>query len=526
MSKSKLFLPLTSLVILILSPSTFAITITVSKSGGDFTTITAAVKAAHPCDVIKITDQSVYEEQVTIDCHHCPLTITSSDPTALTKPTIRYWDQIHVGPKTYAETQVDSLVNFDQNGAFRIIKAHNVIIDGIAVDGGGAHPFGYDSIWEGRYSLQQGNAALCLFESSGAVIRNCDISDAYIGIMFCDRNLGGIFANPNPADPDTMNNVPLSSFGTAGNHLIERNRIHNNSWGLFTESSWDLGSTIRYNLIFENHHPSDSLAALVMGLTPDEGPNQCGGAFFFKDIQESPWAIYNNTLYHNFAVFCGHWQAGYQHLVFNNIIGSPYKYWNTASLPQFRINAMELTGVFVNRMYNCVISAQSQAPQPSYIQIMDGLPQLQGVGGASPDPGSLIAAGTGAQSGFPAASNVRWLEWSSDMFLSTTESSANFLEPNWDNDDVKNFVLGAGWTASGVKNTDGSVADLGAIEHVHGKPSFIGTIRPTMPLLILGANGSVKFTLEEREGAVMTDPVITLFRLVGVSYKTGSFGNG
>jgi hypothetical protein len=514
-----------ALVTIVCSQAVFAITYTVAKTGtADCKTINEALKRSQPGDVIKIMDASTYEEQVTIDSFMCPLTLTSKDPTSLNKPVIRYQDKTHVGPTTYKESLVDSFINFDQNAALRLIKVRNVIVDGIAVDGGGVYAFGYPNIWSNKNGLQHGNACITIWVSADVIVRNCDLSNAYFGINFKDRNLGGIFANPNPADNDSSNNVPLSGFALTGNHLIERNRIHDNSWGMFFESSWDLGSTIRYNLIYENHHPTTAIATKVHDLTSDEGANQPGGAFFFKDAELSPLAIYNNTLYHNFAIFCGHWQSGYIYLIFNNIFGPPYAYWNDAK-PSFNTTSMELDPVMPYRIYNCVYSAQVTAPQPSYVRIMDqGFPQLQGTGGVAPDPGTEIL-GAGTSPCFPKASNVRWLEMDKSMFQSVDPTSASFLEPNWADESVKSFIVQQGWAESGVKNTDGTNADLGAIEQAKGTPSFIGTIKPTMPLIVNGTNVQVQFTLDERENTTMTNPVIKFFRLVRTRYKKDTFGS-
>jgi hypothetical protein len=502
-----------------------AATITVAKSGADYSTITAAIKAAKPGDVIKIMDAATYEEQVTFDSSKYQLTLTSKEPASLSKPRIKFQDRVNVGPKTSAESNVDSLITFDQNGALRIMRTRNIIIDGIAVEGGGVFPFGFPSIWEGRYGLQHGNAAIVLYEAGGAIIRNCDISNAYFGISVKDRNLGGIFSNPNPADLDTQLTVPFSGYGKTGNHLVERCRIHNNSWGIFFESAWDLGTTIRYNLIYENHHPSEAVATQVYNLTSDEGALQCGGAFFFKDILLSPVAIYNNTFYHNFALLCGHWQAGYHHLVFNNIFGPPYKYWENAS-PAFRLVPMELSPVLNYRVYNCIFSAQYKAPQPNGIYLFDTVIAFQGSGGVVPDPGTVIAGIAGSRPSYPAAANNRWLELDSSLFVSLNPASADYLEPNWSNEIVKSYIVQQGWEKSGVKNTDGTRADLGAIEQAHGTPSFTGTIAPyPLPVILNGSSAQITFTLNEREGSAMSDPKIKLFRLVRTKYIKGSFGN-
>jgi hypothetical protein len=120
----------------------------------------------------------------------------------------------------------------------------------------------------------------------------------------------------------------MSGFGKTGNHLIENNRIHNNSFGIFFESTWDLGSVIRYNLIYENHHQTTAFASQVKNLT-DEGSNQPGGAIAFKDHSLSPVAIYNNTFYKNYLIFVGHWRPALQCLVFNNIYSKPFSYWSS-----------------------------------------------------------------------------------------------------------------------------------------------------------------------------------------------------
>jgi hypothetical protein len=499
--------PAIGFVFLVYSTAAFSIIRTVAKSGADFATISAAVSASAPGDVIVIADAGTYEEQVTIDSSKSPLTLTSNNPTSLIKPTIRYRDTMNVGPRTYAESQDVSKLTYDRNAALRLLKVRNVIIDGIAVDGGGPFAFGYNAIWDRQNALQFGNSAIAVWGSGGVIVRNCDIANSYFGISFKDRNVGGIFANPNSADLDTSSIIPMSRYGLMGNHLIERNRIHGNSFGIFSESSWDLGSTIRYNLIYENHHPTEAFATRVRTLT-DDGIYQVGGAFMFKDIQLSPFAIYNNTFWHNFLIFSGHWQAGYQHLVFNNIFGAPHKYLGSAD------GILELTPSLTNRICNSIFSAQIKAPAPPVAYIIGNLHVT-----LVPDSGAgkLIE-------GFPAAANNRWLEMDSSKFLSIDPASANFLEPNWLDSGVQNFIKQKGWQESGIKNTDGSWADLGAIEQAHGAPSFTGTINPVpSPVTISGATAQITFALDERIGA-MKNPVIKLFRLVKTKFISGSLG--
>jgi hypothetical protein len=501
-----------------------AATIRVGKTGADFTTIQAAVNAAISGDVILIIDNATYNEQVTIDDTKSYITLISNAPTSPTKPVILWQDKANVGPRTYRESLNDSTITFEKNGALRILGAHNVIIDGISIDGGGTYIFGYPSIWNQKDPLQHGNTGIVLLRAGSIIIRNCDISNAYLGLYFKDRNSGGIFAMQNPSDNDTSPFVPLSGFALTGNHILEYNRIHNNSFGMFFESTWDLGSTIRYNLIYENHHATEKLAADVKALTSD-GNNHPGGAFFFKDHLLSPLAIYNNTLYRNNLIFVGHWRIGYQHLVFNNIFGKPYKYWSDVENTFGNLgSSMEVTPCMPNRINNCIFACQSFSPPVSYINIMNGMPQLQGTGGLSPEPGTILSGSVGTIL-WSATSNNRWLEMEDSLFLSVNSASANFLEPNWNNDFVKQFVSHKGWENCGIKNTDGTVADIGAIEQAHGKFSEVAAIKPTMPIMVKdsGASVSIAFNLEvqiPQTGGVITDPTITkmLYRFVKLPY--------
>ena len=497
--------------------SLFAATFTVSKDGrGAYTTIQAAVTASRAGDIVLILDAATYPEQVTIDSTKSGLTLISSAPTSLNKPRVVWQDLVNVHPKTYAESQIDSMINFDQNGALRILRAQNVTINGIAIDGGGPYVYGYGCIWSNANDLVAGNAALTIWVSGGAHILNCDVSNAFWGINFKDRNEGGIFANANPSDLQPQNIVPMSGFGRTGNHVIEYTRIHNNSFGLYFESSWDLGSTIRYNLIFENHHQTAAFAKTV-STSPTgnncgtDGKNQPGGAMMFKDVAYSPLSIYNNTFWHNFLLFVGGWRPGAQHLIFNNIFAKPFEYWSVD--PSFSNDSyMEMSATFANRMNNCIYACQNQAPQTGYVSIMNGFPQVQGVNGQPPAPGTLLSVAAANQA-FPVAANIRWIEMDSTRFQSMDPASINFLTPNWNDTLIAKYIKNQGWQASGVKNMDGSVADLGAVSSDGGRPTDFTTIRPTDPVSITGTSATIKFAIDLHTGQFQ-NPTAKLFRFV------------
>jgi hypothetical protein len=482
----------------------FAVTYTVAKDGtGDFTTIMAAIKKAGPGDIVQILDAATYPEQVTIDSTKNGLTLCSTNPTSISKPRIVFQDRINIGPRTYEESKVDSLITFDRNGALQVLGARNVTIDGIAIDGGGPYVFGKDAIWNNQYPLQHGNGALTLWKSGAIHVKYCVIANAYFGIYCYDYNQGGINANPNPTDNEPWKVVPISGFGKTGNHIIENNRIHNNSVGLFFESCWDFGSTIRYNLIYENHHQSNAFATMVKGIT-SEGNNQPGGAIMFKDVMLSPLAIYNNTFWHNFLEFIGHWKVGYHHLVFNNIFGQPFRYFaNETIIPS---TDMEICPLLRNRMTNCVFAAHQRTPDSVPINIFNAMPQPDSVNGRSV-PGGLITS----TASFPAAADIRWLE---TPFISTDTANADFLVPNWSDTLVQRYISDKGWTASGVRDPDGSPADLGALPQGGGRPVDVAIIIPTAPVMLTGNTANVTFMLSQRIGT-MTAPSIKLHQWIG-----------
>jgi hypothetical protein len=497
------------LFVFLLVQLSFSATYTVSKDGtGMFSSIQQALdEAAKPGDVIEILDTATYAEQVTIDSTLSNLTLRSKNPRSLAKPTIKYTDKTNVGPTTAEEALDESKITFDRNGALQILGASNVLIQGIGVDGGGVTPFGSSSVWEGRYDMQHGNAAITLWVAGQCIIQDCDIRNAYFGINVKDRNIGGVFANPNPADINPEQIIPFSGFAKTGNHVVEYNRIHNNSVGMFFESTWDMGSTVRYNLFYENHHPTQAIAEKVHDLTPSEGSNQAGGAFMFKDILLSPLAIYNNTFWHNAMPFLGNWKAGGQHLIFNNIYAEPnnfgdHKYLNDNEDPRF--NAAEMSKTFENRMHNCVYAAQIQQPTQHDVQISEGLRPVQT--GGTYQPGALITP-------FPTSAEVRWLE---TKFLSIDPTSADFLTPDWSDAGVQEFIVDKGWAESGVEDPTGGPADLGAIPMGGGRPVDLVTMRLKMPIMKSSdgsGNYDVMFEVSERIGEIK-NPKVTMFGIV------------
>jgi len=546
------------LPIFLATGTTWSATYTVSKDGrGAFSTITEAVSKAKNGDEILILDAAVYPEQVTLDSTKSGLTIRSSNPTALVKPTIKWTDTQHQNPKSCQDALTPNKIDFDQNGALRLLRVRGVTIDGIGIDAGTPTPFTWPNVWgdgvtcNGQlFPLFHGNGGIALYIAGGVTIRNCDISNAFYGIAVKDRNEGGVFANVNPADLEKSNVVPLSGFGKTGHHVFENNRIHNNAWGFFFESSWDLGSIARYNLIYENHHATPAAAAAVKAMEPD-GQHHPGGGFLFKDAMLSPLAIYNNTFWHNYTIFAGGYRPGAPHLIFNNIYAQPYEYLSeNVSFPNpFHI----LDPFFKNRMWHSLYAAQTERPKLDSQKVQAQKPDpgtnqqvlkdttvkfyrsvriMNGMGNVAQEnftvnvtlplstgdeivpltiqganlPGGLIG---GATEAFPAAANVRWYEI---KFLSTDPKNPDFLSPDWDDPIVQKYVMNAGWPAAGIYNLDGKVADIGAIPSSSRHEDNV-LIRPLSPVIINGTTATLNFDLTAIAGGLQ-NPKIKYIKLV------------
>jgi len=519
---------LTLIALAMMAGSAFA-QITVSKDPEDlamFSTIQAAINRAEPGQTITILDTATYVEQVTIEgrtAHPWGAGIIGGktnitlryvappgSPANHRRPTIRHRDTVNVSPRNSTEARaqdqgpgqqhaIGTAGNFETNGALRIIRTTGVTIEGIRVDGVSAFEIANDGVWCGAtggqcWPLIHGNAAIAVAVSGSIQIRDCELVNSYFGIAVKDRNTGGVYANPNDADNDQA--IPLAGFGRSGNHLFEYNRVGGNVVGVYFESSWDRGSTIRYNLIYQNFWRK---ARPALG----SGMDWAGGGIRFKDNYLSPVAIYNNTFFENERNLNAGWKVGVQHLVFNNIFGrNRASLTNTDQFASISDPQLSIDPLFRNRMFNSVFSAnqdiqvqgQSQSqqnctPDPIFrvawvdaATFQNQMPAAERTArtltfpyscnyGQGPQPGTqtqlvngplpgalmFAGAGAGAAAGFPQSAGIRWLETAGitrtsnqtynnsterisitlpNLFRSIDPTSADFLVPRYDDADT------------------------------------------------------------------------------------------
>lgn len=512
--------------------ATQAATYTVSKDGrGAFTTIQAAVNNAGKGDIVEILDAGIYPEQVTIDSNKHGLTLRSANPGAAAKPIIRWTDLVNVGPKTCQEALDTNKITFDHNGALRLILVRNVIIQGIAVDGGVPTAMAYPNVWGNGvtctgalYPLFLGNAGLLIYGSVNAVVRECDVTGAYFGLYIKNRETDGPYF---PAGTGSSE-WPFSRLAL-GNHIIEGSSIHDNSWGVFVENAWGLGSTFRNNLIYQNHH-RENQGALVKAM-PD-GALQPGGAFFFKSVQTSPMAILNNTFAGNFLLLGGGYQAGAQHLIVNNLFASPHIPWSVD--PNFTNSFQELSSIFPRRMKHNVFAAQARKPAmdsktvtaqrydsaaevwvEAYpvvhfartINILNGMP-VPDLATPTLDitvplstgpvtvpvtlpagiyPGALIARASEPNHFLPEHGN----RWQETGFLSESAADTGFLSPAPDFREA----LRAGWPGLGYRTASGTDAGVGAVP-LAGRIRDLVRVIPLAPVRVVDGQVVLSFSAE------------------------------
>lgn len=134
---------------------------TVSKSGtANFNSIQAAVNVAAAGDSITIFDNSIYEEQVTIDSTKDELTIRYTDPQSIRRPVIRWLDNQNIGPRNCYESSNPENYTYNKNGALRILNAEGVSIEGLIIDGGYSLCLGYSAVLNMKDPLLVGNSAI------------------------------------------------------------------------------------------------------------------------------------------------------------------------------------------------------------------------------------------------------------------------------------------------------------------------------------------------------------------------------
>lgn len=212
---------------------------------------------------------------------------------------------------------------FQHNGMIVVKKSRDITIKGLKLIGKTGIYFRNSGIWSGQYDIVHGLVGVNLFQSLRVNLDGNEISNFFAAIYMNGRNVGGMFGTANPDDYDVKDIVPLSRYGQVGNHAIQRNYLHDNWWGISSESNWDLASRIHHNVAYNNMNKTFQYSDSTKNkdANSSEMNNQTGGFMYMKDAVLSTDRIYNNTILRSPMVMgFGGWRAGSQELFYNNVV--------------------------------------------------------------------------------------------------------------------------------------------------------------------------------------------------------------
>lgn len=274
-------------------------------------------------------------------------------PNEATLPFIVYQDRTH----TNSDTSAIKLKNeyWEYNGALLVNESRNILVRGVGINGAGDDStattnkiFAFCAGYSTTACVDiKGNFGVNIRNSYGVIFRGGAVLNTWYGVGIQGRNLGGAFSYPTPLDPVSQINatLPTSRSGLYGKHIIEMSRFHDNTWGTLFEYDWDLGSTVRNNLYYNNYlraYGTSAFPGYIRNLSLSDAKrntlgqqyalkwNIVGGAFFMNGVALTPYRIHNNTFNNNGVTVGAYYMAGTQHLFYNNLIGKPYKYYNAA----------------------------------------------------------------------------------------------------------------------------------------------------------------------------------------------------
>jgi hypothetical protein len=398
------------------------------------------------CEIV--LDAGTYNEQVSIYNKMVWLHGDLDDPSAVT---IRYLDTLSTWPHDNNDGENNYLLYPDRNGVIRV-REDSVRISHLTIDATRKFAFQWEDVWGAEWQFY-GNAGVTLAEAKNVQIDHCEFINAWYAVYVKGRNMGGVYANLESWEIDAgATTTPFSDFGLDGGHIIEYNRIHDNVWAFFMEQNYDLGSTFRYNLIWDNYSESSDFICNSYSIcgNPNNGDGDKkyhnGGMAFMKDAMLVTHSFYNNTLWNLPHVLAGYHKTGKNHLAYNNIIAH-----HTARLDTFAAEgqASEVFGGMSNAHHNVMErNGANTFPLFATADVLWDSPNLVLNGAASPDSFEI------------AEGNFYYAEVD---FLNTDDpSNDNFLCPNWESDDVVRTIAGKGYNIlEGMRTNEN--ADVGAL---------------------------------------------------------------
>ena len=427
------------------------------------------------------------------------------------------------GAKNTTNPNPNSTSGFQHNGMVVVYKSTDIHIEGVKLDGKAPQYFVNNGIWDCKWDVLFGNVGFNLFQSKSVVLRNNEMTGFFASIYMQNRNVGGAFAAPNPDDLDVKSIVPYSAFGRVGDHLIEKNYIHNNWWGIYNEMEWDIGSTIRYNILDSNFNTRFATS----NDSTSEANNMAGGFMYVKDVMIVPHKIYNNTMNGGVLVL-GHggFKPGIQHYFYNNLLTGWYR--KDPKLAPMLKDYRQLLSKYKDFLFNntfelgvdsafqvqpltsdqipdssaCAAAGQvgqksCYLPLDSKVNLYTGIQLGKALwDGWNVAQGGYYTAyynanpyriynnqvvdvfGTNSSGIIQKAQGVGNTQldiskqanyWARKIkYKSIKPGTAGYMEPSWGDPTVDTTVLDKGWVAAGNRDQDGTMPDRGAIPKAKG----------------------------------------------------------
>jgi hypothetical protein len=521
----------------------FAGAVQVACPAASAAALQACINSAHPNDPADLVMDTVVVQlnngvnyggaQVRINHRRNLWIIGDTTPTTLETalPRIVFQDKQH----TY--TDLDTSLRNDttaagtygqNNGAVWVYLSDNIRIQGVLVDGaatyvaaiaGANRIFAYGATLGhiGTPVEIRGNVGINVLDSRNVQIRYTAIRNTWDGISIVSPNLGGAFAFPDPNDPlsEVVSTLPTSRAGLYGSHLVERCKIHDNTFGVLCQRDWDLSSVFRNNLFWNNYlrHWGDpktvpgysagtvaptseyitNLYALDVGLHADGSRRSLafttvGGAFLMTDVALTPYRIHNNTFQNNATIFSGYYKTGTQHLFYNNLVGRPYQFFRKAvNLP---VQGTDLAGTGWTANYT---ATERNSEMLQYFAEHQRSNRVVDQDDTIPTGGTVTTSQAVAPNYWGPDDGKHFRLYNMRMIRTNTGNWVNGSGRSWNNESGTQDSVGMTWvpdtTASG---TIAQIADTGGIVNWVRQNMWTGAAKdPTMdPNPPDGTNGS------------------------------------
>lgn len=216
-----------------------------------------------------------------------------------------------------------SRIGHQFNGMVMVRHSTDIVLRGIQLSGGLPGYFVNDNIWSQMYDILFGSVGVNIQKSLRVTVQDCEIQSFFAGVFVHGDSVNGDYRAPYRQGTD------------AGDHLFERNRIHDNWWAFYSQSDFDLGSTIRYNLVWDNMNKAIQFPDSLKDANIENAlVKECTGGFHNQtDSAMSTYRIHNNTLLGHGIVFgyLGWGEREIRHVFFNNLLVGPV--WKVGSNP-------------------------------------------------------------------------------------------------------------------------------------------------------------------------------------------------